>query len=124
MPLVEFINLNPIRNMATQTKREQELDKNLKDNDRMIAYLDNADFVRVKVSGNVCYHVPHPDVERNHEVSFLEHSHAFSDTFLVPEEFSKSNDLTERYLSYQFYNHMNEFVSVSGIVVSPEGGQN
>ena len=109
--------------MATKTKREEELDKTLNNDNRMSAYLDKADFVRVKVSGNVCYHVPHADVEKEHEISFLEHSHAFSDTFLVPEEFSKSNDLTERYLSYQYYNHMNEFVSVSGIVVSPEGGK-
>ena len=110
--------------METKTKREEELDKNLSNEDAMSAYLDNADFVRVKVSGNVCYNVPYGDVERNHEVTFLEHHHAFSDTFLVPVEFTKSNELTERYISFQFYNHMNEFVSVSGVVVSPEGGQN
>ncbi len=124
MTLVEFIHHNPISNMDLLNKRGRELEKILENEQDTFAYINDADLVRVKVSGNVCYNVPYGNVEKNHGVSFLEHTHGFTDTFLVPEEFAKSNYLTERYFEYEFMNHMSEFASVSNVVVSPEGGQN
>ena len=105
--------------MDLLNKRGRELETILDYDRTASAYIEDADFVRVKVSGHICYNVPYRNVEKNHEVSFLEHIHEFTDTFLVPEEFAKSNYLTERYLNYEFINHMCDVSSVSGVVVSP-----
>ena len=110
--------------MDLLNKRGRELEIILDYDRTASAYIEDADLVKVKVSGNVCYNVPYGNVEKNHGVSFLEHTHGFTDTFLVPEEFAKSNYLTQRYLNYEFVNHMSDISSVSGVVVSPEGGQN
>ena len=106
--------------MDLLNKRGRELETILDYDRTASAYIEDADLVRVKVSGHICYNVPYGNVEKNHEVSFLEHIHEFTDIFLVPEEFAKSNYLTERYLNYEFVNHMSDLSSVSGVVVSPE----
>lgn len=108
--------------MDLQNKRRRELEKILSNEQDTFAYIQDADLVKVKIIGFVSYDVPYGNVEENHKVSFLEHTHEFSDTFLVPEEFAKSDELTERYLKYEFINH--EYVCLKGVVVSREGGQN
>ena len=107
--------------MTTRTKREVELDEILNDPCKFDEYIKNANHVRRKISGRVCYFVPYGNVEENDKFSLLEHSHEFTDTFLIPEEFAKSSSFSECYLENMYGDTGADYISIE---VSPEGGHN
>ena len=110
--------------MDLTKERERELDKILNDSSKFLEYIKNAKHVKRKISGRVHYSVPcgykFGGEENLHKFSLESHTHEFTDTFLVPEEFAKSNDLSEQYLENMFGEDP-QYIYISEVFVSPEG---